>query len=155
MITITELYEEHAAGLRRFANSLAHDADQADDLVSETFLQAMAYLHLLGTLASHQRKAWLFRVLKNRFIDQFRTNQRQAALVNQMAWVERLSAPAPFSQEVLAQVPLRYRELLHMSYILGMTSEEIGAKLGVPAATVRSRLRMAIQWLRAHQTNFE
>ena len=154
MITITELYEEYAAGLRRFASSLGHDADQADDLVSETILQAMSHLHVLETLAPYQRKAWLFRVLKNRFIDQYRASQRQAALVNQMAWIERLSAPTPFSQDVLAQVPLRYRELLHMSYILGMTSEEIGLKLGVPAATVRSRLRMAIQWLRAHQTNF-
>ena len=155
MITIAELYEDHAASLRRFAFSLSHDGDQADDLVSETFLQAMSYLQLMETLASHQRKAWLFRVLKNRFIDQLRSSQRQAAFVQQMAWSETVSAPAGLTQDVIGQAPEHFRELLNMSYTLGMTSEQIGHRLGIPAATVRSRLRFALQWLRAHKANFE
>ena len=106
MITIAELYEDHAASLRRFAFSLSHDGDQADDLVSETFLQAMSYLQLMETLASHQRKAWLFRVLKNRFIDQLRSSQRQAAFVQQMAWSETVSAPAGLTC-LLASTPSR------------------------------------------------
>ena len=38
-----------------------------------------------------------------------------------------------------------------MRYGLDMTSEEIGQKLGVPSATARSRLRLAIQWVKNHQ----
>ena len=51
---------------------------------------------------------------------------------------------------VLDDVPRRYRELLRKRYELCMTSTEIGQELGIPPATVRSRLRLAIQWLRSH-----
>ena len=155
MLTIADLYEEFESGLSRYAGSLARDSDKANDLVSETFLQAMAHLTLLEQLNTYQRKAWLYRVLKNRFIDQRRAERRARLLVEQIAQMNSLSTPAAFSQGVFAQVPAHYRELLHLRYVLEMTSQEIGLKLGVPAATVRSRLRLAIKWLRAHPSRFD
>ena len=153
-ITIAELYEQYAGGLKHFAINLSRDGDKADDLVSETFMQAMAYLALLGTLKPYQRKAWLYKVLKNRFIDQVRVDQRRQKIFEQMAWMEVFAVPALPGQDLFAQIPARFKDLLHMSYVLGMTSEEIGQKLGVPAATVRSRLHLAIQWLRDHASDF-
>jgi RNA polymerase sigma-70 factor (ECF subfamily) len=155
MLTIADLYEEFERGLSRYAGSLARDPDQAGDLVSETFLQAMLHLPLLDQLNRFQRKAWLYRALKNRFIDHRRAEQRSRLLVEQIARMNSLSTPAAFSQDVFAQAPAQYRELLHLRYVLEMTSEEIGLKLGVPAATVRSRLRLAIKWLRAHSSKFD
>lgn len=155
MLNIADLYEEFESGLSRYAGSLARDSDKANDLVSETFLQAMAHLPLLEQLNTYQRKAWLYRVLKNRFIDQRRAERRAQTLVERLAWMNALATPAALGQDVFAQVPAQYRELLHMHYVLEMTSEEIGLKLGVPAATVRSRLRLAIKWLRAHSSKFD
>jgi RNA polymerase sigma-70 factor (ECF subfamily) len=51
-------------------------------------------------------------------------------------------------------IPDRYQDLIEKRYVLGMNSTEIGRVLGVPPATVRSRLRHAIQWLREHQSEF-
>jgi RNA polymerase sigma-70 factor, ECF subfamily len=155
MLTIADLYMEYESSLRRYAGSLARDTDKANDLVSETFLQAMAHLPLLEQLNSYQRKSWLYRVLKNRFIDQRRAERRSQALVEQLAWMNTLAAPPALGQDVLAQAPAQYRQVLHLHYVLEMTSEEIGFKLGVPAATVRSRLRLAIKWLRAHSSNLD
>jgi RNA polymerase sigma-70 factor (ECF subfamily) len=155
MLNIADLYEEFERGLSRYAGSLARDSDKANDLVSETFLQAMAHLPLLEQLNTYQRKAWLYRVLKNRFIDQRRAERRAQNLVERLAWMNELAIPAALGQDVFAQVPAQYRELLHLHYVLEMTSEEIGLKLGVPAATVRSRLRLAIKWLRAHSSKFD
>lgn len=151
--TISELYETYADGLRRYAASLAQDADRGDDLVSETFLEAMANLPLLGRLNTYQRKSWMYRVLKNRFIDQLRAHQREKVLVQQLAWMKTLSEPGVASGEVFAQIPAQHRELFQLSYVQGLTSEEIGRKLGIPAATVRSRLHLAIQWLRKYRSN--
>jgi RNA polymerase sigma-70 factor (ECF subfamily) len=155
MLTIADLYVEYQSGLSRYAGSLARDTDRANDLVSETFLQAMAHLPLLEQLNTYQRKSWLFRVLKNRFIDQRRAERRSQTMVEQLAWMNAMATPAALGQDVLAQVPAQYRQVLHLHYVLEMTSEEIGLKLGVPAATVRSRLRLAIKWLRTHSSKFD
>ena len=155
MLTIADLFVEFESGLKRYAGSLARDTDKANDLVSETFLQAMAHLPLLERLNTYQQKSWLYRVLKNRFIDQRRAERRAQTLVEQLAWMNALAVPAALGQDVLAQAPAQYRQVIHLHYVLEMTSEEIGLKLGVPAATVRSRLRLAIKWLRAHSSNFD
>jgi len=156
-MTIADLYEEFETMLRRYAMSLARDSDRADDLVQETFIRAWAHLELLGQLNHHQRRAWLYQVLKNLFLDEQRARQRQRVLVEQLAREPQITSyPSPdvISQELFELVPERYRELLHQRYVLGMTSKEIGRELGIPAATVRSRLHLAIKWLRAHKSEF-
>ena len=149
-LSVSDLYNQHEAELRRYAARLTGDPDRANDLVSETFLRAMAHLDLLGSLNSYQRRAWLYRVLKNRFLDERRAGLRERALVEQMAWRNSLASPAEMAQEMLHEIPERFRGLLYRHYTLGMTSEEIGSQLGVPAATIRSRLHLAVQWLRSH-----
>ena len=93
MLTIADLYVEFESGLSRYAGSLARDTDRANDLVSETFLQAMAHLPLLEQLNTYQRKSWLYRVLKNRFIDQRRADKRAQTMVEQPGLDERNGHP--------------------------------------------------------------
>ena len=155
--TIADLYEEFETRLHRYAVSLARDSDRADDLVQETFIRAWPHLALLSQLNLHQRQAWLYRVLKNRFLDEERARRRQQLLVEQLAREpQTVSHPflAVMSRGLLEAVPERYREVLHRRYVMGMNSTEIGRELGIPAATVRSRLHLAIKWLRAHQSEF-
>ena len=152
-LTIRDLYDEYEARLHRYALSLARDHDRADDLVQETMIRAMGNLVLLGQLNRYQRQAWMYRVLKNLFIDQERARQRREVLVERLArQTDPDSAPvaAMLARELMEQVPERYRDLLHKRYILGQTSVEIGRDLGIPAATVRSRLYLARKWLRTH-----
>jgi RNA polymerase sigma-70 factor (ECF subfamily) len=157
-LTVTELFEEYRERLTRYANSLTHDSARADDLVQETFIQAMTHITLLNQLHAQQRQTWLYQVLKNRFLDQLRAYRRKQALFEQLAHQslndDTFSPAAALPYELFDLVPLRYRDLLRKRYILGLNSEEIGKGLGIPAATVRSRLRLAIEWLRAHQSEF-
>jgi len=155
MLTVAELFEEYEEPLHRYATRLAGDTDRADDLVQETFVRAMGHLTLLGELNRYQRRAWLYRVLKNRFLDEQRARQREQALAQRLARRARIAqGPAQMllSPDLFDQIPDRYREVLQRRYFLGMTSAEIGRELGIPAATVRSRLHLAIKWLRAHQS---
>ena len=157
-VTVADLYDEFETRLRRYATSLTWDSSRADDLVQDTFMRAMAHLELLQRLNRHQRQAWLYRVLKNLFLDQQRARQREQVLAEQLYQLA-LTDDDPAASVMLAYglfdlVPERYRELLYQRYVLGMTSDEIGRELGIPAATVRSRLHLAIQWLRQHQSEF-
>jgi RNA polymerase sigma-70 factor (ECF subfamily) len=108
----------------------------------------------LDLLKPYQRRAWLYRTLKNLFLDQTRSYQREEALLEDLAW--DLPAAGHLPQEIVSPspfdlVPERYRELVEKRFILGMNSREIAEELGIPAATVRSRLHLAIKSLRARQ----
>lgn len=155
-LMIDALYAEHRDGLLRYATSLTRDAARADDLVQDTFLASLSHLEFLGRLNPHHRRAWLCRVLKNRFLDQLRAYRRRQAMLEQLARQALLddTPNMAFAYELFGLVPPRYRDLLRKRFILGMSSEEIARELGVPPATVRSRLRLAINWLRTHTSEF-
>ena len=156
-LTVADLFVEYEQRLHRYATSLTQDSDSADDLVQETFIQAMANLDLLNRLKQHQRKAWLYRVLKNRFIDLQRKRQRMKAMLEQLSRSVSTEVYPVVNETfygIFDLIPDRYRELIEKRYVLGMNSTEIGRELGVPPATIRSRLRLAINWLREHQSEF-
>jgi RNA polymerase sigma-70 factor (ECF subfamily) len=154
-LTIADLFEEFAEPLHRYALRLARDSDRADDLVQETLIRAMAHLSLLDQMHPYQRRAWMYRVLRNRFLDEERARKREQDLAQRIAQRSELVQDPTrmvLSPDLLDQLPEHYAEVLQQHYLLGMTSEEIGRRLGIPAATVRSRLHLAIKRLRARQT---
>ncbi len=156
-MTLGKVFEESEARLHRYAMNLARDGDRADDLVSETFARAVTNEAVLQKLNSHQVRAWLFRTLKNLFIDEQRARQRHFDLVEQMT---REAEIAPYtvneleSPEILEMVSRSDHELLMKRYVERMTSREIADQIGIPAATVRSRLRAALQRLRAQYAQY-
>ena len=68
---LEELYQKFHQALYLYALSLTHHPQDAEDLVEETFLKA--YLSYDGKT---NIQAWLFRVLKNRFIDEYRRKKK-------------------------------------------------------------------------------
>ena len=75
----TELYPFTDA-VYNFAVRLTNDASRADDLVQETFMKAWRFIdsYQEGTNA----KAWLFRICKNAFINEFRAKNREPQSVD-------------------------------------------------------------------------
>jgi RNA polymerase sigma-70 factor (ECF subfamily) len=157
-MTLTDLYEEYEDRLHRYALSLARDKDRADDLVQDTFIRAMGHLELLRLLNRHQRQAWLYRTLKNLFLDDLSTRQRRENLTIRLAWQMPLTGQLPAeadSPNPFDLVPEQYREVVEKRYILGMTSQQIAEELDIPAATVRSRLHLALKKLRLQKSKLE
>lgn len=156
-MTVGELYREYEPSLNRFARRLCRDKDEADDLVQDTFLRAMGNRMLLEGLHPSKRRAWLYRTMKNLFIDRERNRQREAALREELQQhlvthadpVVLMSLP-----ELFNRIPVQYRDLLHRRYVQGMTGDQIAAELGIPPATVRSRLHLALIKLRAQKARF-
>jgi RNA polymerase sigma-70 factor (ECF subfamily) len=91
--------------------------------------------------------------MKNRFIDEQRALQREEKLVAQLIWEAKIAwdlNPSLLTSDLLETLRENDRQLLTQRYLLGMNSEEIGRQLGIPAATVRSRLHLARKRLRAN-----
>ena len=148
----------HADALYNFARWLAHDPVEAEDLVQETYSRALAAAQRFepGT----NLKAWLFRVLRNAFIDRRLRSQREA-------WVEDLDSDAEpaepakgeleldqiralVAEDVSAAVralPESFRTVILLD-LEGMTEAEVASVLGCAAGTVKSRLSRARAVLR-------
>lgn len=147
--------------LYNFAYHLTGDRTEADDLVQETYLRA------IKAIASYQEgsnpKAWLFKILKNFFINEYRRQMRRPKEVDFEnvigilkeeesdsgrdylsadvdAWEEILS-----DEIVLALQNLRdeYRIVLIMADLEDFKYEEIAEMLDIRIGTVRSRLHRA------------
>jgi RNA polymerase sigma-70 factor (ECF subfamily) len=155
-LTVADLFTFYEAPLRAYSLSLTGDYDWADDLVQETFIKAMNNLALLSSLNPYQRRTWLYKVIKNRFIDDQRALTRHQNLLAQLTedTQDAYTVTAELAQSFLTRhVPEHYRQLLEKRYVLGMTSQEIAKELRIPEATARSRLNYAINWLRTHKTD--
>lgn len=146
-----DLYEEFEQDMLRFATSISGSRDAAEDLVHETFLRAMAHLPLLGRLKRHQRRSWLFTTLKRIHLDEVAARLRREALRERLGGWSEVVAEDSYQLDdftVLDLVPPQHRALVIQRYLVGMSSQEIGRQLGVPAATVRSRLHQATRRIR-------
>ncbi|MCB0509247.1 MAG: sigma-70 family RNA polymerase sigma factor, partial [Bacteroidetes bacterium] len=70
----------HANALYNFAYSLVFSEAKAEDLVQEAFLKAYRFIHSFEP--GSNAKAWLFQILKNAFINDYRKNSRQPQKVD-------------------------------------------------------------------------
>jgi RNA polymerase sigma-70 factor (ECF subfamily) len=143
--------------LHGFAFHLANDEDEANDLVQDTFLKAYRFMDSFepGT----NTKAWLFRILKNTFINEYR---RKANLPNHVSLdvtyhkddgekyedVVEVLDNLDYYQHLIGDEVAKamgalqddFREIIVLSDLEEFSYEEIAGILNIPVGTVRSRL---------------
>ncbi len=152
----------HIDSLYNFGYYLTNDEDEAKDLLQETYLRAYKYINYYqkGTNA----KAWLLRILKNTFINDYRKkSKRPVHLSFEDFYTGDESEDTGFidlRQEVfdsligdevskaLNSLPVDYRLIILLCDIEGFKYEEIAKIIDVPIGTVRSRLHRARNMLK-------
>lgn len=137
--------------LRRFALSLARRPDVADDLVQITVERAIANADSFD--ASQQMAPWLFRIMRNAFIDMTRREKRAGTQIDVHDKPEVL--PTDPSSALEARLMLRnvrdamsdlsddQREVLHLVCVEELSYAEAAQTLELPIGTVMSRLSRA------------
>jgi RNA polymerase sigma-70 factor (ECF subfamily) len=137
--------------LRRFALSLARQPDMADDLVQLTVERALKARDRYDP--STPLEAWLFRILRNAFIDMTRRRRTRSIESDIDDMPEAASfdgrrdteARLMLSQTLEAMRALSddHRALLALVCIEEMSYAEAAETLGIPVGTVMSRLARA------------
>jgi len=151
--------------LYTFAYHLTYDEDDANDLVQETYLKAYRFIDKYeeGTNA----KAWLFRILKNAFINHYRKRSKQPTKVDyeeiaayQDEGDTRYSSYLDLREELfqtmmgdevtnsINALPVDFRAVILLCDVEGFTYEEISKIVDIPIGTVRSRLHRARNMLK-------
>jgi len=143
-----------------FAFRLTLDEDDAKDLVQDTYMKAFRFAESFqrGTNA----KAWLFRILKNSFINDYRKKSKEPSKVDYQE-VEQVynsddadvKATTDLRVDVLHgmigdevaialnSLAIDFRTVIILCDIEGFTYEEMAKILDIPIGTVRSRLHRA------------
>ena len=71
-MTVETLYERFRDELIRFALCMTGDRASAEDIVQDAFFSAVLHEAQLNELGEKQARSWLYRTVKNRFIDRVR-----------------------------------------------------------------------------------
>jgi len=151
-----------ADGLYNLAHYLSRDAAEAQDLVQETYARALAAEAQFKP--GSNLKAWLYRILRNTFIDLRRRDQRQRTEWGLDTVADRTSEEEVGEPRQLRQVESREIEnamsalgedarTVILLYIEGFNEGEIAETLGCAVGTVKSRLFRARAALRARLSN--
>jgi len=142
------LYAEHAPMLLRYLYRLTGRRDEAEDLLQETFVQALKGLDRLEAAASP--KAWLFAIARHLGLNARQRRREMLPLDGQLAAPADNEPDARLERmrEAIAALPEKQRDALQLRLGEGLTYEEIAVVLDIPVGTVRSRLHTAVRSLR-------
>ena len=134
--------------LRKFALSLCGTIDGAEDLVQETFLQAIANIDKFQP--GSNLSAWLVTILRNRFLGQWRKRRREVEDIDGH-YAETLKSEPEQTARVdfadfraaLSKLPSEQRQALLLVGASDLTYDEAGAQCGCPGGTIKSRAHRA------------
>lgn len=147
----------HLDALYNFALRLTSEPNDAEDLVQDTVVKAYRFFdsYEKGTNA----KAWLFRILKNSYINKYRKQSKKPQEVDYdevSSFYESIRAARTDTSDLedrmyrdlmddelslaLEDLPEDFRTVVLLCDVEGFTYEEIANMLDVPIGTIRSRL---------------
>jgi len=155
------LYDRYHERAYRIARSVCRDNGRAEEAVQETFT---AIWKTRATYESQVGKVapWVLTVARHRSIDVARRNGRDAARVTTDELLDGVGAPEDVAEQaaahaqtrhvldLLAQLPDKQREVITLGFYGELSHTEIADYLDLPAGTVKGRMRLGLQRLRAH-----
>jgi RNA polymerase sigma-70 factor (ECF subfamily) len=142
------LYMRYNIRVYRFVLRLIADAAEAEDIVSEVFLEVWRRADAFK--AKSRVSTWLLAIARNKALSALRA-RRHVQLDDRMAiaitdpaedaetMLEHRARNATI-QECLSQLSTIHREVLDLAYYHEKSVEEVAEIVGVPASTVRTRM---------------
>ena len=138
---VEEVMEKHGDRILRVAYSYLHNMEDAEDILQDTLIK---YLQSSPEFngAEHE-KAWLITVASNLSKNKIKYNKIRETdeLMDELVGSEEQDLA--FVWDAVKQLPVKYREAVHLFYQEGYTTGEIAGILGRKEATVRSDLMRA------------
>jgi RNA polymerase sigma-70 factor (ECF subfamily) len=150
---VSEVYREHAAGLLRYARTIARDTDEARDAVQETFLR-FCMERRYGRVVESPR-AWLFQVLRNHLLTKWGSAAESREVVSEALDTlpddrvdpEAMARRKQRAREIRERLTARELECLRLR-AEGLSYAEIGEQLEIQKGTVGALLARVTEKLR-------
>jgi len=136
--------------LQRFAMSLTSDRDTALDLVQDTYLKAITYKEKFVDFTN--LKAWVFTIMKNTFINNYRRNIKENTIIDgtrDLYYINQphdkgfISPESRFSEGEIEKTINTLEDEFRIPFRMhleGFKYKEIADELGLKIGTVKSRI---------------
>jgi RNA polymerase sigma-70 factor (ECF subfamily) len=152
---ISVLVRRHSPGLYGFIQRYHPDRDDADDLLQETWIKALANLDRFDP--NKRLSTWLFQIALNLCRDRARRNQVRSRFRSDVQEIQQGKTTVTVEEKVDARkvvqaieaLPVQQKEALLLRYYQGFSEGETSEILGCPKGTVKSRLHQAVEALRS------
>jgi RNA polymerase sigma-70 factor (ECF subfamily) len=159
-----EIYDRYGDLVYSTALRVLRDPHLAEDISQEVFVRLWrkpeSYVAERGRFLT-----WLISVTRNRAVDEVRARGRRqrhetaspeeqvrelpAGAANDPALKAQLAEQRRVVRAALAELPPEQREVIELAYFGGLTQQEIADRLAQPLGTVKTRIRLGMQKLRA------
>lgn len=155
--SIDAILMEHLDALYSTAYSLVQNKQAVEDMVQDTCLKAVKHFGMLRS--GEKAKPWLFKILMNTFINEYRKRIKEPPILeldlnesmeayasrnsNHRLDPEKLLLKRDFNnkvKEALDNLHVDMRSVVLLSDVEGFTYQEISEMLNCPQGTVASRL---------------
>ena len=159
-----ELLLSNADPLKPFAVSLTRDQEIAKDLLQETLYKALANQDKYST--GTNIKAWLFTIMRNIFINEYRRKAKQRTIFGNSANETLInsgkiiisnrgesSLQLKEIHKAIYQLPQIFR-IPFLLYFEGYRYHEISGSLNEPLGTIKSRIHFARKLLKEQLTQY-
>lgn len=153
---LEEQMKNSRSALFGFIYRMVLQRETAEEIFQEVWLKVVDNLDKWDR--SQAFEPWLFRIARNQCIDHIRKRKRREikdrllTFSVQPHYDKKDSAFPPLDEErlpvALNQLPVKYREVLHLRFYLEMSVEEVSAVLNIPGGTVKSRVNRGLQHLK-------
>lgn len=164
-----EEFFPHMEALKTFAYHLTYNENDAEDLVQETYLKALKFIN--SYVEGTNSKAWLFKILKNAYINEYRKKIKTPTILDfndplavqetdmiggtvEINWDDLAMSLGDEVTLALNSLSYEFKEIILLCDIEGFSYEEISEILEVPIGTVRSRLFRARNELKDKLTKY-
>jgi len=159
-----ELLLSNADPLKPFAVSLTHDQEVAKDLFQETLYKALANQDKYST--GTNIKAWLFTLMRNIFINEYRRKAKQRTifgnsandtLINSRRIVVSNEAESWLRLKEIHKAVYQLPDIFRVPFLLyfeGYRYHEISGSLKEPLGTIKSRIHFARKLLKEQLSQY-
>ncbi|MDY4168664.1 MAG: RNA polymerase sigma factor [[Ruminococcus] gnavus] len=146
---IEELYKKYYEELINWCHSMTGNLYTAEELVHEAFLRAMLHEDTLSTLKEQQSRSWLYRTVKNLYVDRLRHDKKEI-ISDEFSQLQIDSEELVRLEweKLLETLPDLEGVIFSLRYLEGYNSKQIGDILLLSPGTVRSKLSSARQHLK-------
>ncbi len=155
-----ELFHQHAPAIFAFLRQQTSSREDAEDILLEVFTAVLDYRHL-SILPLDQYKPLIWRIARNKLIDDYRRNKRRPSssveLMESDLFADAEQAPEQvflrleeYAQlhALLQSLPLLQQRILRLRFVNEMRSPQIAVLVGKSEAAVRAIISRTLNQLR-------
>lgn len=156
-VAFEKLYDDYSAAIYGLAFKILKDEALAEDALQETFVRIWRKIQTYDP-SKGRLFTWMLNIVRNIAIDMLRA--RESRKVSQTSSIDQYSfdAKGPSTamqiehiglRELVDGLPAEQKHVIELIYFLGYSQSDVAEEFNIPLGTVKSRVRLAMNYLRA------